>query len=216
MISPDTHRERKKLVDIVRRMLNGEVSFLDGALMIPASSTLEIDEFDVDFIPFIAINSESDRLPLGEVRRHWQPEALAKLQPEIDSTEKWAREIASQHCQRIIERFGPVAVRREIGEIARAMLGGEITFIAGAHRIALLRNYADLSAFDADMVAFVDIHSAYPSLPPTDGREHWPPEMLQEKYPEIPRAEAKAKQALAQHCQNLTERFPREQLQAPT
>lgn len=216
MISPSTYRERKRLVDIVRRMLDGEVSFLEGALMVPGPNALDIDEFDEDFIPLVAINSETDRFPLGEARQHWNPDALAKLQPEIDRTEKWAREMASQHCQRLIERFGPVAVRREIGEIARAMLGGEITFIEGAHRIALMCNYSDLPAVDADVVAFLHIHSAYPTLPPKDGREHWPPEMLQEKYPEIPRAEAKASQVLTRHCQSLIERFLREPTQAPT
>ena len=35
-------------------------------------------------------------------------EALAKLQPKIDSAEKWAQEIGRAKCQRLIDRFGAV------------------------------------------------------------------------------------------------------------
>lgn len=216
MTSPASYRERKKLVDVVRRMLDGELSFLEGALIVPRADALEIDDLDKDLIPFMGINSESDRFPLGAVRQHWNPDGLAKLQPEIDGLEKWARKLASDHCRRLIERFGPVAIRREIGQIACGMLCGEVTFIEGAHRIALLHDYSDLPAFDADVGPVLDVHMAYPSLPPTDGREHWPLDMLQAKYPEIPRAEATAKQMLTRHCQSLMERFLEKNPQAPT
>jgi hypothetical protein len=129
------------------------------------------------------------------------------LQPEFDDAEKWARETALPHCQRLIDRFDSAAVRREIGQVARAMLDGEVSFIAGAHRVAFLQAYAELSEFDADLTEFTRIHSTHASLPPTDGREHWPPEKLLQRYPEIPRAEAEARQGLASDCQKLVDRF---------
>ncbi|MBM3650564.1 MAG: hypothetical protein FJX11_22540 [Alphaproteobacteria bacterium] len=210
------YRERKKLVDIVRRMLDGELSFLEGALMVPRAEALEIDDFDEDFLPFVAINSESDRFPLGAVRQYWSQDALAKLHPEIDGAEKWAGQTANHYCQRIIERLGPVAVRREIGQIARSMLCGEVTFIEGAHRIAPLHDYCALPALDTDIGAVLGVHQAYLWLPPIDGREHWPLDMLQAKHPEIPHAEATAKQTLTRHCQSLIERFLGESPQTPT
>jgi hypothetical protein len=212
MASPSAYRERKKLVDTVRRMLSGDVSFLEGARMIRDSGALEVDDFDEDILPFVVIVSETDRFPLGEVRQLWDPDALAKLQPEIDSAEKWAIETAGRHCQRLIDRFGPEAVRRQIGETARAMLKAEVSFIAGAHRIVFLRAYADLPESDPDFVSIVQIDSKFESLPPSDGREHWAREVLDEKYPEIGRAEEWSRQAATADCQRLIDRFIGEEL----
>jgi len=54
---------------------------------------------------FVAIDSETDTYPFGEVRLLWSPEALANLQPEIDRAELWARGVGHAHCRRLVERF---------------------------------------------------------------------------------------------------------------
>jgi hypothetical protein len=43
---------------------------------------------------------------VGEVRKLWSDSALRKLQPEIESAERWAREIATEACVRLVKRFG--------------------------------------------------------------------------------------------------------------
>jgi hypothetical protein len=60
---------------------------------------------DRDMVAFVLIDSETDTLPLGDVRQYWQPEALAKLQPEIERSEQWARETGWAECQSLIRRF---------------------------------------------------------------------------------------------------------------
>jgi hypothetical protein len=45
-----------------------------------------------DFRPFIGIDSETEALPFGKMRAHWQPAALEALQPEIDRMETWAQQ----------------------------------------------------------------------------------------------------------------------------
>jgi hypothetical protein len=91
---------------IARNILVGDISPIEGARAIVRSAHMDDLEWDEDVIPFVAIDSETDALPFGEVRALWKPESLEKLQPAIDSAEAWAREIAIPHCLKLVERFG--------------------------------------------------------------------------------------------------------------
>jgi hypothetical protein len=61
---------------------------------------------DADFLVFVAIGSETDALPLGAVREHWDQRALARLEPEIDEAEHWASTVGADACRSLIARFG--------------------------------------------------------------------------------------------------------------
>jgi hypothetical protein len=99
--------QRKKIVAAARAMLAGTISFIEGARAICAISTSAgLPHDDEDLVPFALIESETDALPAGDVRQLWNQQALEKLQPEIDSAELWARDVAVEHCQKLIERFG--------------------------------------------------------------------------------------------------------------
>jgi len=67
----------------------------------------EVGDSDEDFDTFTAIASETDALPLGEVRRHWAPEALQRLEPEVKSATEWALPLAFPACRSVVKRFGP-------------------------------------------------------------------------------------------------------------
>ncbi|HEX4343245.1 MAG TPA: hypothetical protein VH255_07630, partial [Verrucomicrobiae bacterium] len=47
---------------------------------------------DSDLIYFIAVNSQTDHLPIGEVRQHWNPEELREKDIEIAAFETSERE----------------------------------------------------------------------------------------------------------------------------
>jgi hypothetical protein len=105
--SSDASEAQQKIAETARDMLSGAMSFIEGARLINRLRwAAELAEFDPDILPFIGIDSETDALPLGEVRKHWAPEALAKLQPEIERLEKWARDFGRLNCQNLIDRFG--------------------------------------------------------------------------------------------------------------
>ncbi|MCD2515246.1 hypothetical protein LQ564_02845 [Massilia sp. G4R7] len=61
---------------------------------------------DADFVTFVAIASETDDLPLGAVQEHWDRDALARLQPEIEEAEQWASSVAADACRSLIAKFG--------------------------------------------------------------------------------------------------------------
>jgi hypothetical protein len=88
-------------------MLDGRVSFIEGARRIAALRFYaDVPDLDEDLMAFVLIDSETDTYPFGETRLLWNPDALAKLQPDIDRSERWARDVGEEHCRRLIKRFG--------------------------------------------------------------------------------------------------------------
>jgi hypothetical protein len=67
-------------VEIARGILDGSISIIAGSRQLRAfcGGHGRIDEFDPDFLTFVGIDSETDDLPVGENRRHWGADALAK------------------------------------------------------------------------------------------------------------------------------------------
>jgi len=87
---------RGTILKAAEEMLVGKLSYIEGARIIVAAGTAaRLDERDVDLQPFVGIVSETDALPFGEMRKHWQAAALDALQPEIDEKEGWARGLAN-------------------------------------------------------------------------------------------------------------------------
>jgi hypothetical protein len=96
---------RRTIGEIAKAMLAGETSFLSGSRKINALRFPARLDHDQDVIPFVAIDSETDALPLGPVRAHWNADALRRLEPEIERAEIWAREFGSEACRKLVERF---------------------------------------------------------------------------------------------------------------
>jgi len=97
---------RKQVVAAAQAMLNGRLSFLVGSRKLAAlrhEAGISVD--DADFMVLVGIDSETDELPLGAVRIHWDVEALTMLQPEIDEAERWAAKVGVDACTSLIARF---------------------------------------------------------------------------------------------------------------
>jgi hypothetical protein len=102
--------ERRRLVEVAHAMLDGKLSFLEGAVQVHAikNRLIGMAERDPDFGAFLLIMSETDHLPLEAQRHLWAPEALARLEPEFKRTEEWARSFAPQACRNLITRFDTI------------------------------------------------------------------------------------------------------------
>ncbi|CCE08329.1 conserved hypothetical protein [Bradyrhizobium sp. STM 3843] len=97
---------RGRILKSAQEMLAGTLSYIEGARNILAAwKTARFDERDPDLLPLVGIDSETDALPFGEMREHWQAAALEALQPEIDQKEAWARGFGEPHCRSLVERF---------------------------------------------------------------------------------------------------------------
>ena len=97
---------RKRAVEIARGMINGSVNYLEGAIEL-SSLRFEVGlpEGDQDFLAFTGVSSETDHLPIGAPRQYWSQEALDRLEPEIQKSIKWAKEVSLSECKSIIARF---------------------------------------------------------------------------------------------------------------
>jgi hypothetical protein len=97
---------RRAIFDTAKAMLAGKLSYIEGARKIVAAKSLaRLDELDADLLPFEGIDSETDALPFGVTKAHWQGAALEALQPEIDRLEAWARQLGEPYCRNLVARF---------------------------------------------------------------------------------------------------------------
>ncbi len=106
---PDCRPEppgRRSIVNTAHAMLDGGLSFIEGARQLSRLRYLVSElEQDPDILAFVEIDSKTGALPIGEMRKLWAPAALAKAQPEIDHAEKWAAVRGRPHCEALIARF---------------------------------------------------------------------------------------------------------------
>lgn len=102
---------RGKIVAICEAMLNEEIGVIAGSRILCG---LEHELFqseagwfqnDADFIPFIAINSQTDHLPIDYERKNWSVEALQRKDKEIEKAEAAHQDDALAACRILIARF---------------------------------------------------------------------------------------------------------------
>jgi hypothetical protein len=109
-------KARHAMVDAAQDMLAGRLSYIEGARKIVAAKwTARLDKWDADLLPFVGIASETEALPFGEMRAHWQCAALEALQPEIDRAEAWARGLGEPYCYKLVARFSGDQIMPIIG-----------------------------------------------------------------------------------------------------
>jgi len=60
---------------------------------------------DPDFLVFVSIDSETDHLPVGEMRNHWNPGVLVLKDWELAEAEKLHRIQAYDACKSLIEKY---------------------------------------------------------------------------------------------------------------
>jgi len=112
MINHMTHEEyvlscRRRAVELAAGILAGNVQVLEGCHELASLRwEVEVHERDEDFATFTCISSETDMLPVGRVGALWSPEALASLEPQIQSAIAWAIQEAASACRSVIQRFG--------------------------------------------------------------------------------------------------------------
>jgi hypothetical protein len=97
---------RQIIIETAKGILSGSVSPVEGARAIARHRFKARLEDDLDILPFVGIASETESLPLGGERVHWQAHALADLQGKIDESQAWALAVASTHCQSLVARSG--------------------------------------------------------------------------------------------------------------
>jgi hypothetical protein len=103
--------EKRRLVDQLLARANsflaGQVGPIETARSL--ASFQDIDKhLDEILVTFVAVDSETDALPLGEVRKLWNAEALRRKDIEIAEAESWCREMVSRACRDLVTILAPI------------------------------------------------------------------------------------------------------------
>ena len=97
---------RKQIVQVATKILNEELGLIEGTRLLSAASReVTNNQFDPDFLLFVAVDSETDALPIGKERQYWADYALVEKDKEIKRAEEFYREQIIAGCKVLIERF---------------------------------------------------------------------------------------------------------------
>ncbi|HKW29504.1 MAG TPA: hypothetical protein VJT54_09220 [Verrucomicrobiae bacterium] len=89
----------------MRISINDEIGIIEASRILSKRPFSQGLDNDPDVITFIAIDSATDHLPIGEVRKLWNPEMLLQKDKEIAEAEKFYRERAREACKRLIKKI---------------------------------------------------------------------------------------------------------------
>ena len=99
----DTELARAKIAETLKLMLAGQVSYIEGARIVNGwSHETGIDRLSEPFVTFVAIDSETDCVPLGKVRDLWASDAVAKHSAEWERSEAWAKQCGEPACHEVL------------------------------------------------------------------------------------------------------------------
>lgn len=88
-------------------MLGGRISFIEGSRIVNDLATAAgFDRYEDPFVRFVAIASETDAVPIGDVRELWHPEAVIKHAEEWARAESWAMEYGKAACSEALAIIG--------------------------------------------------------------------------------------------------------------
>ena len=97
---------RTRLMKTAEGILNGSIGIIEGCRMMNefiAFAELNIDEDDR--VTFQSVESQTDHIPVGEVRKLWNEEALKKKDEEIKKIEIMFTGIVKDSCSFILNKY---------------------------------------------------------------------------------------------------------------
>jgi len=86
-------------------LIEGRVAVIEAARAISKLAFWAGLRDDTDLNAFVAIDTETDTLPLGDVRLNWAEHALALQDVEIAKAENLYRALALATARSLVERF---------------------------------------------------------------------------------------------------------------
>jgi hypothetical protein len=105
-----TSEAQSMAAETARRVLAGlESPIVAARLLYGLLRQAGVSEGDNDLLAMAGIDSETDALPVGAVRRYWAETALNDLESEVVASERWAMKFGESAFRSILARFGQVA-----------------------------------------------------------------------------------------------------------
>lgn len=106
-VEPTTQQARREAASIARSVLVDNFDPILAARQLGAlRGSVGIAHDDPDFTMFVAIDSETDSLPVETERHQWSIEALTRLETEIAQARSWALSVGKPAFENVLRRFG--------------------------------------------------------------------------------------------------------------
>lgn len=96
---------KQKAVFIAQNIVNESIGLVDGCRQIVSLRLCQEIRDDPDFLTIRGFESETDEFPIGEVRKHYNQEALKKLDTELNSYVARVKPIIISACENIIKKY---------------------------------------------------------------------------------------------------------------
>jgi hypothetical protein len=93
--------------DLARAIADGQIGLVEGSWKIRglAFAGADVDdEMRALFMPFVAVTSETDHLPVGEERANWDTDVLREKDQEIRAYDEACRAQMVPHCRAFAAR----------------------------------------------------------------------------------------------------------------
>jgi hypothetical protein len=97
----------QEAIHCARAVLAGEIDVLEACVTLHKLADAVVPSWveDPDFQIFGAIASECDGIPLGEARKQWKDQALARIDADAQRYSQIVREEVVKACQNVVSRF---------------------------------------------------------------------------------------------------------------
>jgi hypothetical protein len=92
--------ERQRAKELAKAVLDGRTTVLEAVRELVSLAHTDAIANEADRTLIIAIESETDSLPIGEVRKLWAPDAWQAKQPEIERAEALRKTEFLEACKR--------------------------------------------------------------------------------------------------------------------
>jgi hypothetical protein len=102
--------QRLAALEAAAAVIEGHLGVIEGCRRLSSFAHDLVPDWrvDDDFVVFGAVDSETDALPVGAARQHWDQLALAREDKNIESAEATYKEAVVLACRNVLERFKDV------------------------------------------------------------------------------------------------------------
>jgi hypothetical protein len=123
--STDLIDGRRQAVEVAQAVLEDRLGICDGCRRLAglAHGVVEDWRVDPDFVVVGAFASDSDRFPVGQVRKLWAPSALEVLDREREEVERRVAPAVMVACRSIVVRLSAAERCSVLGSTESSELG---------------------------------------------------------------------------------------------
>ncbi len=98
--------QSQRVVKLATQILREELGVIEGVRQLTRHLNRNENLEDEDILSLIGVDSQSDHLPIGDVRKHWDPKALEEKDQEIAEFEADFKDTVFETCKRLIKKYG--------------------------------------------------------------------------------------------------------------